>query len=391
MFNRTLQVGIDKTTFPKKIVPAYLSSGTVHINMLQALLMLGSVTVPGGTSVASPAIFWAWVRYLSALAPLLPLRVTTPFSELDPHQKTILSDDFGVAVTTQWLSDCVGGFKQVVDGRRFILNYASLLTKATPSAKKTGPRKAPDFVVQDSIGKWHVIECKGTQTSLTHSIGQLDRAQEQKGAIDILPTLKGSSLAAGLYLASENSGKVSTVTVYDPRAERPLIRVEDTELALRAARRVTTARYLALAGFPLLALEAAAAPTKDVRLRSLLNEDELARSSLSEPERIRTVSEELNATRHHFIEDDQEYSGRQVSVDIPLTSSSYEPRRVTIRQGVRSGYIDAIRSTADANRLDSLEETSKGEMGDGTISFRETASGAQLRQGGLFIATLSFG
>jgi hypothetical protein len=389
MFDRTVQVYLDKSTFPKKKVPAYLSAGTVHINMLQALLMLGSVTVPGGTSVASPAIFWAWVRYLSALATHSDLRVTTPFTDLDPHQKTILSDDFGVAVTTQWLSDCVGGFQQVVDGRRFILNYAHLMTHRTPSAKKTGPRKAPDFVVLDAKGKWHVIECKGTQTSITHSIGQLGRAQEQKGAIAIKPTLKGTSLAAGLYLASENSGKISTVTVYDPRADKPLIRVQNTDLALRAARRVTTARYLALAGFPLLALEAADAPTKDVRLRSLFNEDELVRSSLSEPERIRTVSEELNATRHHFVADGQEYFGREVSVDIPWVSNSYEPRRVTIRQGVWSEYIASIRSRANSTGLESLEATSRDAMGDATIAFSETGTGALLRHGTLFAATLS--
>jgi hypothetical protein len=25
--------------------------------------------------------------------------------------------------------------------------------------------KAPDFVTQDATGKWHILECKGTQSS----------------------------------------------------------------------------------------------------------------------------------------------------------------------------------------------------------------------------------
>ena len=199
---KNLQVRLDKRTFPKGI-PRYLKSETVEINMLQALLMLGNVTVPNGVSVASPAMFWAWIRYFSAISPQAVLRITNPFVDLDPHLKTVLSDDFGVAVTMQWLSDRLGGFKQVVDGRRFILNYARLLTHTPPATKKVGPGKSPDFVVLDAAGKWHVIECKGTQTSPAHSVRQLKRAREQKSAIDISPKLKGLSLAAGLYLASE--------------------------------------------------------------------------------------------------------------------------------------------------------------------------------------------
>jgi hypothetical protein len=390
MFDKTLQVRLDKKTFPKKRVPTYLKSGTVEINMLQALLMLGNVTVPNGASIASPAIFWAWIRYFSALAPHSELRITTPFADLDPHVKTLLSDDFGVAVTTQWLSDCVGGFKQVVDGRRFILNYAHLLAHKSPPAKKTGPRKSPDFVVLDASGKWHVIECKGTQTSLRHSVGQLDRACEQKGAIEIQKNLKGTRLAAGLYVVSENSGKVSTISVQDPREEKPLILLEDAAVALRAARRVTSARCFGLAGLPQIAFEAAATPAEDARLRNLFNEEELARGSLSTPERVRSVTAELTATRQRFEADGDEYSGRRVSVDIPWPSTGYEPRRVTVQQGIRAKYVDALRKEKGPNVLESIEEIAQEAIGNEPIGFSKTEAGGRLRQGNFFIATINF-
>jgi hypothetical protein len=134
MLYKTLQVRIDKKTFPTGI-PGYLKSGSQIIDTRQALIMLGNFTIPNGLSVASPAIYWAWIRYFAAISPNATLQITKPFVDLDPHLKSVLSDDFGVAMTMQWLSDSVKGFKQVVGGRLFILNYAYLLKHVPPPAK----------------------------------------------------------------------------------------------------------------------------------------------------------------------------------------------------------------------------------------------------------------
>jgi hypothetical protein len=290
----------------------------------------------------------------------------------------------------QWLSDSVKGFKQVVDGRRFVLNYAHLLTHTPPHTKKVGPSKAPDFVVMDAAGKWHVIECKGTQTSPKHSATQLKRACEQKAAIEISPALKGSSLAAGLYLASEKSGAVSQILVHDPETPEPLIRIENSDIALRAARRVTTARYFALSGLPQLAYETAFAETGDSRLQSLFSEFELARSTLPQSDRITTIVEELGARRQEFEIDGDLYSGRRVSVEIPWPSDAYRPRRVTVRQGIRTQSLEAIRTESRASLIESTDELAKYAMGDETIAFTEKESEAAIRQGQLFISSISF-
>jgi hypothetical protein len=279
VYSRTLDVEFDATTFPGGLLPAGFKVGPVPIDMGAALLMLGSITVPNGFSVASPAAHWAWVRYFTALGPQPDLRVTTPFSDLDPHQVGILSDDFGVAVTAQWLFGQVKGFKQVVDGRRFILQYAHLLTQAAPQPAKIGSGKSPDFVVLDNVGKWHVLECKGTQTTRRQSLYQLDRARQQKRAIEIDPALAGFSLAAGLYLASEGSHEHSRMMVHDPSVVSRLIRLDDNNGAMNAARRLTVARSLGLAGFTHLADELNFVDTKNDALRKLLTVAERRRGT----------------------------------------------------------------------------------------------------------------
>ena len=62
--------------------------------------MLGKLTTPIHASGVSLSEHWAWIRYLQAVnGKKSHLTITRAFSGLDPHQKTILSDDFGVGVS----------------------------------------------------------------------------------------------------------------------------------------------------------------------------------------------------------------------------------------------------------------------------------------------------
>src|SRR5438094_451571 len=109
MLNKNIEYQVDSKTFPSQQIPRNLRvPSPISVDLGLALLMLGSVTVPGGFTSASPAGFWAWVRYLSAISTSRWLRITGPFADLDPHQKSILSDDFGVAIATTWFANAVG-------------------------------------------------------------------------------------------------------------------------------------------------------------------------------------------------------------------------------------------------------------------------------------------
>jgi hypothetical protein len=94
MLKKKVDVRVDANTFSNRVVPLGLQGPpTVDIDISAALLMLGSITVPGGLTRASPARYWAWIRYFSAISAAPDLRIIGPFVDLDLHQKTILSDD----------------------------------------------------------------------------------------------------------------------------------------------------------------------------------------------------------------------------------------------------------------------------------------------------------
>lgn len=131
MLVKRLAVEVDRSTWGRKPIPLWLqgASGICDLDLKMALLLLGSLTLPSLISPASPARTWAWLRYFLAITNDQDFRITRDFSELDPHLKTILSDDFGVALSTQWLFDRLGGFQDIVDGRSFILQFANSLEK----------------------------------------------------------------------------------------------------------------------------------------------------------------------------------------------------------------------------------------------------------------------
>jgi hypothetical protein len=133
MLKKTLGLEIDHNTWAANCPPSksFVNASThCQIDMQAAFLMLGTLTMPNLMSPASPARFWAWLRYFLAVSQRDDFRVTMDFADLDPHQKGILSDDFGddfgVALSTQWMYDTLGGFAEIVDGRRFLLQFKGL-------------------------------------------------------------------------------------------------------------------------------------------------------------------------------------------------------------------------------------------------------------------------
>ena len=169
--NRSLAIDIKKGTWPRKgslpTFPSTFHGGvqTVDIHVPSALLMIGFLTTPIATTGVSLSEFWAWVRYLAAISADPDLRLTQSFADLDAHQKTILSDDFGMGLPMLWLNDKLQ-FDRIVDGRYFMQRFAASTGATQHRAAKRGPNKTPDFVARDLSGVWHVVECKGTQSGV---------------------------------------------------------------------------------------------------------------------------------------------------------------------------------------------------------------------------------
>jgi len=364
------------------------------MDIAKALFMLGELTIPNGMSRASPARIWAWIRYFSAVATTDDLRITEPFVELDPHQKGILSDDFGVALSMCWLFDRLNGFSEVVDGRRFVLQFKSHLQRQKRNTPKVGAGKCPDFVIRDSAGKWHTIECKGTQSSSGYRNQQMKIARVQKKCIDIIDSLKGFSLAGGVFLAPEtHADERSNILIVDPEVE-PYVTIEPSTLteAKRITRRLAVSRALGLAGAGRLSDELSLPPDMG-DYAELLTFGERARLSRPRHVRIHDAAEEIRLGIGSRVESGNvAYRGRSVDIEIPGDEFSRNTggcKRVRIQQGVSEEFVDALLSHP-GDIIDNIDGEADRFLTKTTIDLKSTEGETLLRQGTFYFARMEF-
>lgn len=369
-----MQIVIDQESWEGKPLPAwaigYLTTQTIDV--AKALLMLGSVTTPNGLSAASPERYWACIRYFSACTGSSDLRIQTAFMDLDPHQKGILSDDFGVALSMAWLLDQMGGVRNIVDGRQFMINMGIRAAAQGQPPPKVGHRKCPDFVVEDVKGKYHILECKGTQSGPAYLNRAMATGQVQKEGIRLPKSLRGESLVIGVSLAGEGQARSTELVVVDPEDEPlTIVKESDVKKANETLVRLSLARGLNLNGFSNLAFEMSWPGDLDdfgeeVRLLTRVEKKAL---SLGREERMLRWQEEVKS---------EFASGRQIenrvsqkmSFEIPALKldSGDIARRVTVRRDVDADLIyrlsksgtDFISAASDiaadiASRSESIE------------------------------------
>jgi hypothetical protein len=230
---REPSIVIDKTTWPRSpglpVFPNTFQAGysPATIDIPAMLLQIGYLTTPSSARGASLSEFWAWIRYLAALMDTEDLRLNKGFAELDAHQKTILSDDFGMGLPMLWLSERLD-LQKICDGRYFIARFMARARAMVHRTAKRGPNKSPDFVARDSTGVWHVIECKGTQSGpeyLAQQLGEVgpppSEGVAQKRSITFPKNHTGQRLVCGLGIAIEGGLFDSTLKIIDPEPEKP--------------------------------------------------------------------------------------------------------------------------------------------------------------------------
>ena len=141
---RTLEVDIDSSTWPTPpslpAFPASFHTGatTETMSVLGMLLMIGYLTAPTSLTGFSLSEFWAQLRYLGAFSTDADMRLTSAYAGLDAHQKTILSDDFGMGVPMLWLEDRLS-LEEIVDGRYF-LQFVAASVGARDAGRAALPR-----------------------------------------------------------------------------------------------------------------------------------------------------------------------------------------------------------------------------------------------------------
>ena len=302
--------------------------------------------MPSLLSPASPARFWAWVRYFLAPSEGNDLRITTDFADLDPHQKGILSDDFGVAISTQWLFDRLGGFAKILNGRYFMLQYAHLLrTRLEKSKAKVGPSKTPNFAILDQMGKWHVLECKGTQSGRKCRDDFLQKAISQKKMLQIAGNIRREQLAAGLALSNERNRLRTQLRIIDPEAE-PLLTLgeSDFDTMEKNANRISFANALAAIGLNDIAMEIAL-PADILSTDDLLRPTEAKRARTSHDIRYSRASQQLKDRSLAPLEfRHRPYEGRSAEFNFPERDQTMSFNTIVVRQGIDRDFLQEITS-----------------------------------------------
>jgi hypothetical protein len=390
---RTLDIDVDTATWPSgsTIPSAFSLAPTTHVmNLASAFLMLGTLTMPDLLSPASPARLWAWLRYFLAPADTPDLRINMDFAGLHPHQKGILSDDFGVALTTQWMFDRLGGFAEIVDGRRFMLRFSHLMPPRTrPKVAKVGPSKAPDFVIRDLSGIWHVLECKGTQSRPAERDKFLRNALAQKNIIQITNGLRGERLAAGVALSSELAQSRSSMRVIDPDGEA-LITLGDHEAIemIVAARRISVARALGMVGLGEMAIELSL-PTESSAADRFLRPGEARRFRDERLERrARARSQMNNRTLNLLKFRKQSYEGRSFRVADFQRDGISPLREIHVQQGVNRNLIREIAGLSDEETDDAINVRFRSYTDGAAVKIETRGSRTTLTYGEVLFATL---
>src|SRR5947209_4054910 len=206
--------------------PASVPSGLSALHGTSKKMSLGIALIHTALRTRPPistgihlADYWDWMRYGPAIDsdPYLGLR--KEWDDVDPHQKTVLSDDLGMGFTTYLLSRALK-LKSFADTLHFV-NVAYPGKYSFVSKNKNGRYKSPDFIAMDSSGNSDsisVVECKGTQSTMRQLEKAMSDGVAQKNNVSPAP---GSSskinhkLVAGLFIPSRARGS-AVIRICDP-------------------------------------------------------------------------------------------------------------------------------------------------------------------------------
>jgi hypothetical protein len=163
---------------PPASVPLVANTPRLIIRAIDLLRKIGELSTPSWANMATLSASWATRRYFWAIAeptgPGVPMRLNDEVAELDFHQKTLLSDEFGVGMAGLVVERLfrAGQFIDVSVALRDPVLYQDI--RAASSAQ-------PDYLMWSAQAgsPYFVVECKGSQTTLSTTMGQLRRGMEQ--------------------------------------------------------------------------------------------------------------------------------------------------------------------------------------------------------------------
>jgi len=160
---------------------------------------------------------WAILRYFGAADhSIKSLRLQPAAVGLETHAKAVLSDDWGVGISLQWLTARLR-YSEVAHGRFAMPDLIRNGIATTKGNKKRGPKKCPDFFALDRQNKVHIIECKGNQQGPDQTTAQFEKGQAQKRNVKFKnEKLVGQRLLSGVAIAGIEDSWQTTLQIADP-------------------------------------------------------------------------------------------------------------------------------------------------------------------------------
>ncbi len=213
---------------------------TVLVRPIELLHHLGQITTPPITELVDLSSTWAEIRYVWAFRPNFDsrfkrsLRLNDAVKRLDFHQKTLLSDEFGIAFAAFYMDR----FEKATDP----IDAFVARRQGQIRLRGNSRRSLPDYIFTGpNPNQYYVVECKGTQSSRA-TVAQLQRGSEQVMTVDIDPPASITRLVIGSWLQQSIA-----VLLIDPEEELPddgeirkLSRWSQEEIsAFAAAKRLT--------------------------------------------------------------------------------------------------------------------------------------------------------
>jgi len=200
---------ISFTGRPKKAsgLPIFSPPKTIKITPLEILRALGRISTPKIENLTDLSSTWANIRYIWAFVPdQYPsnLRLSNYAQRIDPHQKTILSDEIGIGIASCIIERYFGGLNPI-DVQIALQNHviSGLSSQYTTS---------PDYIFNQINGDLIIVECKCTQSGDRRSLSQLRRGTEQLPSLVFPSNQKTLALVVGTRLSQSDT----LVNLIDP-------------------------------------------------------------------------------------------------------------------------------------------------------------------------------
>jgi hypothetical protein len=189
------------------------------IRAIDLLRKIGYLTTPSGVNMAQLSASWATRRYFWAVAEpdqgaqvVSDFRLSADARQMDFHQKTLLSDEFGIGMAGLVLESffATDSFSDV---------SAALGNPALFQNIAQQGEAEPDYLMWAEGGNtpYYVVECKGSQTDRNTSYDQLRRGLEQVRTINM--EAEPRELMT-LVIATCLLGETTEILVLDPPSDK---------------------------------------------------------------------------------------------------------------------------------------------------------------------------